>query len=268
VTFERATESIAIESRRGHIDLEVLRGRPPRNDAEVALGSKAMHRLDAGIGDVVVATAARGPVEFRVVGQAVFPPLGGELRLADAALFTVPGLQRAAPDVEDDVQYVVGRTDEATARAHGFDTSRPRSVELDQLADVERLPIVLSTFLGAVGIVALVHVLFSSLRARRLDLAVLRAIGMTPRDNRAVLHWHGFMAVGLGVAIGVPLGIAVGGLTWRFEAHRLGIAADVMLPVVAIVGVLLGAYLVALVCTSLPASRAARLRPSEILRSE
>jgi ABC-type lipoprotein release transport system permease subunit len=265
---DRATEAIAIDPRRGHIDLQFVRGRPPRADDEVALGAKTLRRAGVDVGDTITASAAEGPVELRVVGQPVFPPLAGELRTADAALFTTEGLFRAEPAAQDATSYVIARADTDAARGLGFDVTQERALELDQLAELERLPVVLAVVVAGVGVAALAHVLFASVRARRPDLAVLRALGMTTRGNRSVLHWHGYVDVALGVLVGLPVGLFLGALAWRFQAERLGIAPDIGLPLSWLAGAVVGASVVARLCTAIPGVQATRLRPAESLRAE
>jgi predicted lysophospholipase L1 biosynthesis ABC-type transport system permease subunit len=203
-----------------------------------------------------------------VVGQAVFPPLAGEVLLADTALFTPEGLRRAEPAVEDRVLYVVGDAEPGVARRLGFTVERGRGTDLQQLDEIRLLPIVLSVFVGAVGAVALAHVLVASVRRRRADLAVLRALGVTPAGSRSIVRWQACTSVVLGVAIGVPVGILAGTLAWRFEANRLGIATDVAAPTGALSIALVATAIVAGACSALPARRAARMRPAEILRGE
>ena len=70
-------------------------------------------------------------------------------------------------------------------------------------------------FLLALAIGALAHVSSSVLRRRRGELAVLRSMGLTPRQVRACLAWQATTLAVIGVAIGVPLGIAVGRTAWR-----------------------------------------------------
>jgi putative ABC transport system permease protein len=97
---------------------------------------------------------------------------------------------------------------------------------------------------------------------------VLRALGLTRRECRAIVRWQSLTAVALGVALGLPLGFLAGRGAWRVEADRLGIASDVAVPFAGIVLVLVATLVVGFVCTALPARRAARLRPAGILRSE
>jgi predicted lysophospholipase L1 biosynthesis ABC-type transport system permease subunit len=227
-----------------------------------------MRDLDVDVGDTLDASGKHGVVTLRVVGQALFPPLGGELLLADSAWFTPEGLERVSPAAVDFVQYVVGQADAEAAMRHGFDVEQPRGTDLDQLADIDTLPLALAAFVGTVGAIALAHVLVASVRRRRGDLAVLRALGVTQRDSRSIVRWQALTAVVLGAVLGVPLGVIAGAAAWRFEANRLGIASDIAFPITGLAVALTATLVVALACTAVPAHRAARLRPAAILRAE
>lgn len=56
----------------------------------------------------------------------------------------------------------------------------------------------------------LAHVLATSARRRTRGFAVLRALGVTSRWTRSVLDTQGSVVTLVGLAVGVPLGIAIG----------------------------------------------------------
>ena len=75
------------------------------------------------------------------------------------------------------------------------------------------------------------------------------------------------MWAGLGVLVGIPLGIATGRLLWRVVAEGIGVATDPLTP--ALVLSLAPAILaIAVVLSLLPARRAGRLRPVNLLHDE
>jgi putative ABC transport system permease protein len=263
----RTMEAVGVRPVKGALEFAVIAGRAPAADNEVALGADAMRAFGVDVGDEVEAAGVDGDVVLRVVGRAVFPNLGDELRLADTALFTAEGLARVNVQPDDAAEYVVARASPDAVQRHGFDDAQPLGVELRQLADIEALPVLVGIFVGLLGVGALVHVLVASMAGRRRELAVLRAIGVTARGTRAIIRWQAVISVSLGLVIGIPLGVLVGTLAWRVEATNLGVATDSVVP--AVIAMLIpGALLVGILCTALPAWRAARLHPAEILRSE
>jgi ABC-type lipoprotein release transport system permease subunit len=118
----------------------------------------------------------------------------------------------------------------------------------------------------AVG--ALAHVSSSVLRRRRGELAVLRSLGFTPRQARACLAWQATTLAAVGLVVGVPLGVALGRVTWRLVAEATPMVYVEPLAVLALVVVGPAALLIANLLAAVPGHRAARLRPAEVLRTE
>jgi ABC-type antimicrobial peptide transport system permease subunit len=116
---------------------------------------------------------------------------------------------------------------------------------------------------GAVG-----HALSIAVRRRRHELAVLRALGLTRRQSRLVIGTQATLLAVIGLAFGIPLGIALGQTLWHAAANMTPLAYN---PPWALLALLLIAPL-ALVAANLlaawPARRAARLRTAQILRTE
>ena len=96
----------------------------------------------------------------------------------------------------------------------------------------------------------------------------MRSIGFTRRQARIAIAWQATLLAAAGVVIGVPLGIAVGRIVWRWLADSFPV---VYVPPLALISVLL-VVPVAIVLANLlaagPARSASRLRPAEVLRSE
>ena len=140
--------------------------------------------------------------------------------------------------------------------------------EVDQLEQLDRLPVILAAFLLVVALLALGHALVLTVRHRRPDLAVLRTLGMTPSQTARTVAWQASALAVSGALIGVPLGLFVGRLIWSAVAHGYGIADDIAWPVLTLAFTIPAAVLLANALGWWPGRRAARLRPAQILRSE
>ena len=81
-------------------------------------------------------------------------------------------------------------------------------------------PALLAFSLAAGAAAALGLTLVTSVRRRRQDLAVLKTIGFTRRQLAATVAWQATVAAIIGIAAGVPLGIALGRLLWTFSPGR------------------------------------------------
>jgi ABC-type lipoprotein release transport system permease subunit len=127
---------------------------------------------------------------------------------------------------------------------------------------------VLAAFLALLGVAALGHALVTAVRRRRHDLAVLRAIGFRPRQSAACIFWQAMTVALVGIVIGLPLGIVVGRLSWRWVADSTPLLYVPPLAVLAVVLAAPAAIVLASVLAALPARQAARVRPAEVLRTE
>jgi hypothetical protein len=273
---------------KGDLQPVVLEGRAPRGAGEVLLGSVTLRKLAARVGDVVPAVVtglSPAPRPLRIVGRGVLPSTSELGRLGEGALLRPEALRGLVPaellpqqdpeDVFDSaaVRFAPG-VDAAALRA---DLQRLGDVELQgperptdlvNFGRIESLPTVLAGLLAALGAAVLVHLLVTSVRRRRLDLAVLRALGLGSRQVGAVVAWQATAVAATTALIGVPLGIAAGAWAWRGFAAQLGVLPRTRIPMLAVLLLVPAAILLANVAAALPARAAARLRPAAALRTE
>jgi ABC-type antimicrobial peptide transport system permease subunit len=114
----------------------------------------------------------------------------------------------------------------------------------------------------------LVHVLVSSVRARRHDFATLRTFGVRRSQLGGVIAVQASFLVLVAVCVGVPLGVLLGRVAWTEYAERSGFVSVVRVPALAILLVISLAVVAAELCAALPARAAARTRPATLLRAE
>jgi MacB-like periplasmic core domain/FtsX-like permease family len=265
----------SIEGVQGSMRFVTLHGRAPDGDDEIALGPRTAAVLHKGIGDTVTVGPASTPL--KVVGITLLAQTphssfdeGGWVKAG-----TLPALTGADDDaIEGSVLIRVRRSAsvssvQATLAGKGLD-AEPPSVPPDvaNLSNVRSLPLVLAGFLALLGVGAVAHALLTGARSRSHDLAVLRALGLTPRQAGACVTWQAAVIGVIALAVGIPVGVVVGRQVWRLLADSLsfvyvgplsGVALLVVTPVV----------LAALAALALwPARAAARLHTAEVLRSE
>ena len=89
-----------------------------------------------------------------------------------------------------------------------------RPAEILNYRTLGTTPILLGIALAGGAVVALGLTLVSSVRRRRTDLALLKALGFTKRQLAGAIAWQASVAVGIGCVIGIPLGIALGRFLW------------------------------------------------------
>src|SRR5581483_3232022 len=194
-------DGIAVDPAKGvSLAATPLSGRAPVTPDEVMLGSATMTELHARIGDTLSGTIADSsePISFHVVGVGVFPTLSDAMGLGKGIAMTPKGLIRALPPGVDpppqdhillrfrsgtDVPRAVADLDHQMASTFGpgvFVVSTPdKPVDLVNFGRVQSLPLVLAALLGTLAIATLAHLLVTSIRRRRRDLAVLKTLGFS-----------------------------------------------------------------------------------------
>ncbi|MGH8976742.1 MAG: ABC transporter permease, partial [Acidimicrobiia bacterium] len=140
--------------------------------------------------------------------------------------------------------------------------------EVEKLEQVERLPQFLALFLVTLGVVAVGHALVVTVRRRRRDFGVLRAVGFRARDVRVAVSWQAIVIAVLGCLIGLPVGVLLARSVWGAVAQSIGVRTVLELPAAALLGVLPLTVLMAILVSLVPARRAAKLAPTQLLRSE
>ena len=251
-----------------------LKGRAPLTDDEVALGPRTASSTDSGIGDTVAVGPDHRPM--RVVGIALFQQTPHS-SFDEGAWVT--------PEVMDDMSGMTlnDRDGSVLIRLHpGADqdavmaslselayTETPSIVpDVQNLANVRRLPLSLAAFLVLLAVGAVGHALLTGARHRAHDLAVLRALGITPRQAAACVSWQATIIGIIALAIGVPAGVIIGRAVWRLTADSLSFVYVGPLSTVAMVLVVPGALFVCWLLAIWPARAAGRRPAAEVLRAE
>jgi predicted lysophospholipase L1 biosynthesis ABC-type transport system permease subunit len=143
-----------------------------------------------------------------------------------------------------------------------------RPAELANYARVRATPLILAGLLAVIAAAMIGHALVTSVRRRRHDLAILKTLGFVRYQVSATVAWQATTFAVVALALGLPIGVAVGRWIWTIFADQLGVPPEpvVKLPVIllAVPAVLLLANLIA----AIPARIAARTQPAVVLRSE
>jgi hypothetical protein len=139
---------------------------------------------------------------------------------------------------------------------------------LQEVREIRTLPVFLAGFLALLAIGAVGHALATAVRRRWHDLAVLRALGMTRRQARVVVFTQASVLALIGLAAGIPLGIALGRTIWRYVAETTPVFYVAPVAVLALALIAPVALAAANLLAAIPAWRAAKLRVCEVLRAE
>jgi FtsX-like permease family len=128
-------------------------------------------------------------------------------------------------------------------------------------------PLALAIGLVAAAVLSLALTVLSSVRRRRHELALLKALGMTRAQIRAIIACQTTLTLVIAIAAGVPLGIAAGRWAWHAFAGSIGAVPVTEIPPLALVLGLTALAVAGNLLTAVPAAIAARTRPAASLRA-
>ena len=140
--------------------------------------------------------------------------------------------------------------------------------DVTNLARIKAIPWALAVFLGALAALAVGHALVVTVRRRSRDLAVLKALGLRPRDVGATVAWQATLLMAAGLVLGVPLGIAAGRTAWSVVTTAMGLGNRPEVPFVPVGAVVLSALALANAVAVFPARATARTNAGLTLREE
>jgi hypothetical protein len=261
-------------------------GRMPSAPDEIVLAPTTASQMHAVTGSVVRLAGAAAPRALTVTGIG-FVPAGPHNEYDDGAWLTPAGYDRlfrgahyafkfhlAAVALRPgaDAQAVAHRLTAKAAAIKGgqnfsFEVTPPPPI-LQAVKDVAALPLALSAFLAVLAVGAVGHALSIAVRRRRHELAVLRALGLTRRQTRLVIGTQATLLAVIGLAFGIPLGIALGRTLWHAAANTTPLAYNPPWALLALLLIAPVALLAVNLLAAWPARRAARLHAGQILRTE
>jgi hypothetical protein len=143
-----------------------------------------------------------------------------------------------------------------------------RPAEIVNYRSTGNTPLLLAAGLAGGATLALGLTIASSVRRRRRDLAVLKALGFTPRQLVSVVVWQAMVPALVGVAIGVPVGIAAGRLLWNAFARTIFVVPEPSVPLLGVVIAAVASLALAALVAVVPGLVASRIPIAEALRAE
>ncbi len=274
----------AFETLKGQsVSNTMLEGHWPTASDEIAMGRESLRLLGLQVGDRVDAIGGTVTESLRIVGVPVFPDFGFGPGLGRGVAMTMDGLRGFYPDVTQNLavgNFAPG-ADHATviARLKG---EMPKDLgaaigeagalpgfgaTVKETLHAGSLPAKLSLLFAFAAFATLVHLLVTSVRRRRRDLAILQTLGFRRGQIMATVAWQALILTGLALVVGIPIGILTGRLAWSAFAYRLGIVPDpVLSPLILIV--IPVSLILALGVALGPGLAARRVRPAAILKAE
>ncbi|MDQ1372769.1 MAG: putative transport system permease protein, partial [Actinomycetota bacterium] len=264
---DHRVQGMAVDRLKGEVAPTVVKGRLPNSQDEIAVDPGTVPGPGPRIGATLRVQAGGDPQRMTVVGTLTGTGAGFVVTSAAA--------KRLAADIADAGFLLAWRPGVDTAAAvrdlHKTFADVEGPVTADRVANIDDargFPYALSLFLGLLGLLATGHLLMTTVRRRRLDLAVARALGFTLGQARAVAARQATTVAAVAVVAGVPLGLAVGRWAWAAVAGALRVVDESPTPVLATALAAAAALVLANALAALPALRAGRIRPADVLRAE
>ncbi len=291
----QTVDALADQALRGPALLTAINGRLPRADDEITLGPTTMRLVGTHVGSTV-RVSAPSPAggtrtsTYKVVGSAAFPPDFGAGGLGTGATFSIRGLltaqcgpgpsqvaceHRAGADLNNNYLVRASRND-AGRKALAFLAKKYVSsvqfpmtpANLVNFGEAVNFPLILSLIIVVFALATLVHVLFVSTVRRSREIGILSSIGFKRRQSALTVVWQTTAITAIAAVVGVPLGIALGRIIWRFFASNLGVVPIPVAPLGAIVAVFVGTIVGGLLVAAWPAYIASHRSAGVLLREE
>jgi len=298
---DKAIPAIGLDQPHGGY-LTLLAGRAPAVPGEIALGEQTLRSLGLHLGEAVQVKANHEATAtpdvtttMRIVGIVVLPSFSrgsfaptdlGAGAVVPASVLTEPNSATRCTSAQTCYNFFLLRyrpgTDAAAAHAKltailaalhcpvgsCVASSEQRPEEIKNYASIRDTPLLLGVVLAALTVGTFAHVMLTSVRRRRRDLATLKALGLTRPQVLRVIAWQATALAAVAVAVGVPAGIITGRQAWAFFANGAGVAPRPDVPLTLVLLTVPATLLLANVIAAWPGVAAARVRPAAVLRAE
>jgi putative ABC transport system permease protein len=256
--------SLGIDQKLGAVYLSLTEGRPPQSADEIVLGASTLRATGRSIGDTIDVVTPKDTRKMTIVGLATFPPLGsarfGSLSLGDGAATIASMVPIADPSGTYSGMLVRVRdgskaTDIAALRAiivglgctdSSCFLTDAQPPQLTGYSELRSIWVPFGLALGSLVAVPLGYGVISTMRARRRELSILRAIGMSQRQVSAVVMLQGLSIVIVSAIGGVLLGVVAARVAWSTFSRSVGINWPLSVPKLAFALIVAGALVIAL----------------------
>lgn len=268
-TFQRGGAALTLDGvRRAY-------AAPTRAEATTVMVAADFERLVEWLGfehpELAIELQAAGPdgADAVIAGwtdeefDGLYPTVNAYQLFVDLVDGTSP--KRLLSDLRD-----IGLVSEGTVLEGVVDGRLATSTEVVtlDLEDVDWLPTGLGVVMAITVAAVLAHLVATGARARRGDLATLKALGFSRGQVRSVVMWQAVALALLSGLIAIPIGGVVGRFAWHRYAEGLGVVPEAVTPWWGAVLLLAALVVVAVLAAVVPALAAGRRRPSDSLRSE
>jgi hypothetical protein len=276
-------------------------GHPLTGQNQIEFGSVTMRQLGLHVGEHIKIKS----IPLTVVGTATLPsfgvvltdhvslgrgammdeatllkiynlPLDVTVAEANSTLISVPVYPAAAvfdfssqAEAKALTARFIREAESKPGNAGDFYTLRPElGAPVSDASQMGSQPLTLAIGVAAAAVLALALTILASVRERRRDLALLKALGLRSRQLRAVVGWQTTTILVIAAVVGVPLGIAVGSWAWTTFANSIGVVPFSVVPATGLLAGIAALLVAGNLLALWPAQLAARVAPAATFRAE
>jgi hypothetical protein len=279
------------------VEPPTVSGRHLDGPDQIELGETSLRQLGKHVGDTVDVGTGATARHLRIVGTVTLPSIGVSLAdhvsLGRGAMLpehTLLSIENFFVGKQSQAAYTAlpstlaidlrpGVSPHATVRrivsvepdgtpGGMYQVTHVLAAAIANDAQMGDQPLTLAVVLAIAMIVSVWATVQASSRRRRRDLAMMKALGMTRRQVRAIVLWQSSTLLVIAAVLGLFFGWAAGHLVWSAFASSIGALPVTELPL----GLVLLGLLILVVAgdalTVLPAEMAARTPSGSLLRRE
>jgi FtsX-like permease family len=293
---------LGVQRQSGAVEPPTTSGHPINGSGQIELGTVTMRQLGVHVGQRIPAGGGPRRKWLTVVGTVTLPSfgvartdhvsLGRGAMMSEDELLTVLGVtpaemkqarvsSQAAPSAvaidlapgttgrqrADLVRRITSANPDGTPGGT-YQLTQFKAAAIENASQMGGQPLALALGMAAAAVLSLAVTVLADVLRRRRELALLKALGMTRRQVRAIVAWQTSITLGIAVLAGIPLGAVAGRLAWRAFAGSLGVAPITVVPVLFAVAGAAALLTVGNALTAVPGAIAARTSPSIALRTE
>jgi ABC-type lipoprotein release transport system permease subunit len=289
---------LGLETHRGSVRPPTVSGRSLDGPNQIELGTTTLQQLGKRVGDVVQVGIGSATRSLTIVGTATLPSLGVQLTdhvsLGRGAVIpesTLLAIERLAATKEKLPQSITSlpstlaldlqpgvaagpivrhivAADPGGQPGGTYQVRRVLGAAIVNAGQMGEQPLTLAIVLAAAVVLSLAATVVAGARRRRRELGIVKALGLTRRQVRAVIAWQTSTILVIAVILGLPLGIAVGRWAWTAFATSIGVVPVAVVPLVGLVLGLLALVIAGNALTAMPAVRASHAPTAAVLRGE
>src|SRR3989344_2246297 len=250
------------------LELEAYQGRllEDSDDNKVILGYDYSKKEKSGfnkkieVGDKI---RIQGD-DFRVVGI---------LKKKGSFIFDITAVKVKSKDLMDkskeDIEKLLRKRRNVEKGEEDFEVSTPEATLAtlnNILSGIQIFIVIIASISIIVGAIGIANTMTTSVLERKKDIGIMKAIGAKNSD----IFYQSFVEAGLMGFIGGALGIIIGTIIGYFGTivinYLIGSSAELKINFILIISSLIGSFLIGAVSGIIPAMKAAKQNPIDVLR--